>query len=138
MNFGSFSNSAAKVTMMMLSVAPKSCVHQEHPPKKSLTAFFNFKSDVYDQIKRESPDLKMTELTKIMSMMWSNLPLEIKARYERKCQELKEEYERKMRQYETSQRAGEINSSNNPSIDKSTENPLLVNSLSFLVDCTYS
>ena len=49
--------------------------------------------------------------------MWCNLPLEIKARYERKCQELKEEYERKMRQYETSQRAGEINSSNNPSSD---------------------
>ena len=71
---------------------------------------------MYDPIRRENPGLSLTELTKIMSTMWSNLPPETKARYERKYQETKE-YERKMRQHEASQRAGEINSLNNPRSD---------------------
>ena len=61
-----------------------------------------------DQVRRENPDLSLTEIAKLMAERWLNLPPETKAKYERKEREVQEEYERKMREYETSQAVGSL------------------------------
>ena len=60
------------------------------------------------QVRRENPDLNSTLIKMIMLEMWSNLPQETKAEYERKEREAREEYERKMREYKTSQAVGSL------------------------------
>ncbi len=41
------------------------------PPKKPLSAFFLYRGEVYDKVRDENPTYKITELTKLISVMWS-------------------------------------------------------------------
>ena len=75
---------------------------QPAPPKKALSAFFLYRQEVYEKVKAEHPQAKITELTKIISEMWSNADAEVKTRLEeqyKKNKEIaakeKEEYEKK-------------------------------------------
>ena len=70
------------------------------PPKRPLTAFFLYKADIYETVKKEYPDKKMTELTKIISERWCKLDQETKARYEEKHNALKEKFERDKEAFE--------------------------------------
>mmetsp|Transcript_22284 Transcript_22284/g.25802 ORF Transcript_22284/g.25802 Transcript_22284/m.25802 type:complete len:118 (-) Transcript_22284:202-555(-) len=69
------------------------------PPKKPLTAFFIYKGDIYQQIKKENPDMKMTELTKVISEKWNNVDAATKSKYEKKNEEAKERYEKELKEY---------------------------------------
>lgn len=69
------------------------------PPKKPLTAFFIYKGDIYETIKKENPDLKMTELTKIISEKWNSIDAATKSKYEKKNEEAKEKYEKELKAY---------------------------------------
>lgn len=43
------------------------------PPKKALCPFFLYRSDVYNQVKKENPDLRITDLTRLIGDMWKNV-----------------------------------------------------------------
>ena len=43
------------------------------PPKRPLAPFFLYKQDVYEQVKKENPDSKITELTKIIAEKWKKV-----------------------------------------------------------------
>jgi len=70
-------------------------------PKRPLSAFFIFKSDCYDQVRRENPTLKITDVTKIVAQRWGNLSAEAKSFYEAKNQEAKAIYEQQIALYES-------------------------------------
>jgi hypothetical protein len=36
-------------------------------PKKAMSAFFLYRQDVLEQVKKENPDAKMTEITKLIA-----------------------------------------------------------------------
>lgn len=42
-------------------------VMQPVPPKKAMSAFFLYRQDVMDQVKKDNPEAKMTEVTKIIA-----------------------------------------------------------------------
>lgn len=52
------------------------------PPKKALCAFFLYRMDIYEFVKQEHPNLRMTEITRIIGDMWKYLDLRLKERYE--------------------------------------------------------
>jgi hypothetical protein len=52
-------------------------------PKRALSAFFLFRGEVYNQVKNDNPESKITELTKIISTMWNNADQSIKDRLEK-------------------------------------------------------
>ena len=60
------------------------------PPKKPLTAFFLYKADVYEKVKKENPDKKMTELTKIISERWNAADQKTITKYTKQNAVLKE------------------------------------------------
>lgn len=51
------------------------------PPKKALCAFFLYRMDIYDFIKQEHPNLRITEVTRIIGDMWKYLDPKLKQRY---------------------------------------------------------
>mmetsp|Transcript_18689 Transcript_18689/g.21482 ORF Transcript_18689/g.21482 Transcript_18689/m.21482 type:complete len:125 (-) Transcript_18689:86-460(-) len=70
------------------------------PPKKPLTAFFLYKADVYEKVKAEFPEKKMTDLTKVISERWGKIDPSTKADYEKKHQALKSKYEKDKEEHE--------------------------------------
>eukprot|EP01017_Pseudomicrothorax_dubius_P004756 TRINITY_DN11037_c0_g1_i3.p1 TRINITY_DN11037_c0_g1~~TRINITY_DN11037_c0_g1_i3.p1 ORF type:complete len:101 (+),score=18.15 TRINITY_DN11037_c0_g1_i3:111-413(+) len=43
------------------------------PPKRPLSAFFQYKKAVFEEVKSQNPDMKLTDITKVISQMWKNL-----------------------------------------------------------------
>lgn len=46
---------------------------QPPAPKRALSAFFLYRGEVYDKVKTENPNAKITEITKIISDMWKTV-----------------------------------------------------------------
>lgn len=58
------------------------------PPKRPMGAFFLFCSDAREQVKKENPDAKITEIAKLLGAAWRALEDE-KAEYTKKATELR-------------------------------------------------
>ena len=43
------------------------------PPKKALSSFLLFRSEVFENVKKENPGARITEITLIISEMWNNV-----------------------------------------------------------------
>ncbi len=56
---------------------------QPPAPKRALSAFFLFRGEVYDKVRSENPNSKITEITKIISEMWNNIDQATKDRLEK-------------------------------------------------------
>ena len=65
-----------------------------------MTGFFIYKNDLYEQTKKEHPDAKMTDLTKIISEKWRNIDEKTKEHYEKRYAEEKEKYVNNLKVYE--------------------------------------
>jgi len=65
-----------------------------------LSAFFLYKEDHFAQTKKDNPDAKVTDITKIIAKNWANVDATEKSKYEKKNQEAKANYEREMKEYE--------------------------------------
>jgi len=76
-------------------------VDRPAPPKRPLSAFFLYKYDAYEEVKRENPEARIIELTKIICEKWKNLDEETKKAYEKKQEEAKKTYEQQIKEYET-------------------------------------
>jgi len=70
------------------------------PPKKPLTAFFLFKGDHVDEIKKQNPGARLTEISAIIAQRWKDLDPETKQAYEKKNEELQKKYEQEMKEFE--------------------------------------
>jgi len=66
------------------------------PPRRPLSAFFIFKQECYDQVKRESPTLRITDLTRLISERWRELDAQTRAYYDGKSAEAKALYEQQI------------------------------------------
>lgn len=70
------------------------------PPKRPLSAFFLFKQHNYDQVKKENPNAKITELTSMIAEKWKHVNEKEKKKYETLQAEAKAKYEKDMQAYE--------------------------------------
>ena len=70
------------------------------PPKKPLTAFFQFRKDVYNEVKEENPDLKITKITELIGERWRNLSTVEKTKYESQYTKEKKQYDKEKEKYE--------------------------------------
>jgi len=70
------------------------------PPKRPLSAFFLYKEDHFAQTKKDNPDAKVTDITKIIAKNWREVDATEKSKYEKKNLEAKSNYEREMKEYE--------------------------------------
>ena len=70
------------------------------PPKKALCAFFLYRQDIYEYIKQEHPNLRITEVTKIIGEMWKYLDPKLKERYEMEYEINRREVAKRRQAYE--------------------------------------
>jgi len=73
---------------------------QPVPPKKPLSAFFIYKDDVFEEIRRANPGKTDTELTYLVSAQWRECSQETRRNYENKLQRAKKRYEEDLRAFE--------------------------------------
>lgn len=61
--------------------------------KRALSGYMLFCKDARENVKEENPDMKLTEITKILGQMWRDLSEKKKTKYNNKALELKKELE---------------------------------------------
>ena len=69
-------------------------------PKRGTTSFFFFMKDARAALKEENPDLKVTEMTKLLGERFKALSDVEKAKYEKKAKKDKDRYQEEMAAYE--------------------------------------
>lgn len=65
-----------------------------------MSAFFLYKQDVYEEIKKKHTDKKITEITKLISEMWRGADSDTKSKYEKLAEKKKAEYDQDKKNYE--------------------------------------
>lgn len=73
---------------------------QPPAPKRALSAFFLYRGEVYDKVKAENPNAKITEITKIISDMWKTVDQTTKDRLQAQYQKNKVQAAEDKAQYE--------------------------------------
>ncbi|CAD8104090.1 unnamed protein product [Paramecium sonneborni] len=73
---------------------------KEAPPKRPQCAFFIYKQEVYQQVKDAHPGKKMTDITKIISEQYKQLPKDKIDLYEQKYKDNKAIFEKEKKTYE--------------------------------------
>lgn len=68
-------------------------------PKKPMQAFFMYSRDNKDEMKKEYPDLKHTEIMKKLGEVWNGLSEKKKEPYYKEAQKLKKKYDKEMIKY---------------------------------------
>eukprot|EP01026_Neomeris_dumetosa_P064606 TRINITY_DN61622_c0_g1_i2.p1 TRINITY_DN61622_c0_g1~~TRINITY_DN61622_c0_g1_i2.p1 ORF type:complete len:665 (-),score=123.05 TRINITY_DN61622_c0_g1_i2:170-2164(-) len=68
-------------------------------PKRPIAAFMYFSMDKREEAKRANPDLKTSEIAKVLGEMWRNVTSEEKAIFEQKAAADKERYAKEMDEY---------------------------------------
>ena len=63
------------------------------PPKKPLSAFFIYLRENYDRVTAAQPEIKITEVTKLISNDWKQLDEAAKKPYQDRAEAAKREYE---------------------------------------------
>jgi len=72
---------------------------QVPPPKRPLSAFFLFRDERYPIVKAENANIKITEITKIISEQWRQQSDEIKKTYQDRFNASKKIYDQEMKDY---------------------------------------
>lgn len=84
----------------MQSKSKKKKNKDDNAPKRASTAFMLWLNETRDQIKRENPNLKVTEIAKKGGEMWREL--KDKSEWEEKAAKDKERYTNEMKNYKPS------------------------------------
>mmetsp|Transcript_54005 Transcript_54005/g.142926 ORF Transcript_54005/g.142926 Transcript_54005/m.142926 type:complete len:332 (-) Transcript_54005:228-1223(-) len=69
-------------------------------PKHPLSAYMLYANAIRPEIVKQHPDMKMTEVVKVISAKWKDVNPEEKARYEAEANKAKEEYNTQKAEYE--------------------------------------
>lgn len=68
-------------------------------PKRSPTAFFIYLNESREKIKKENPEMKVTEISSLALKQWKELSEEDKKEYIEKADDAKNEYLKKLEEY---------------------------------------
>lgn len=68
-------------------------------PKKPQSAYFMYANDVRASIKSENPEMKITEISKVIGAQWKELSEKEKSKYEKQAMKAKKAYEATMESY---------------------------------------
>lgn len=68
-------------------------------PKKPMGSYFIFIGEMREEVKKDFPDLKPTEMSTKLSELWKNLDAEKKKKYENMAAEAKKKYEEALAAY---------------------------------------
>jgi HMG (high mobility group) box len=71
----------------------------ENAPKRPKSAYLFFAEKKRAEIKEENPDLKMTEISKVIGERWKEASPDSKAKYSKKAEKDKERYKEEMSEY---------------------------------------
>jgi hypothetical protein len=71
----------------------------ENAPKRPKSGYLFFAEKKRPEIKEENPDLKMTEISKVIGERWKEASPESKAKYAKKAEKDKERYKQEMEEY---------------------------------------
>ena len=83
-----------------LSISEKTAEIIE-PPKKPLTAYFCFSKERRNGIREKNPELKMTQIAKILGHTWSALTESQKEPYVQQAAQDKIRYENELSKFQT-------------------------------------
>lgn len=72
-------------------------------PKRPLSAYFIFSNEIRPTVKKQNPDAKITDMSKIIGDMWKGMDDGKKAKYQKKADTDKERYEKEMAAYKKKQ-----------------------------------
>lgn len=68
-------------------------------PKRSMSAYFFFLADEREAIKKENPDIKVTDVSKVAGQRWKEISAERKAKYDLDAKTDRERYEREKKEF---------------------------------------
>jgi len=85
--------------------ADKKEAQKKAPPKKPLSQYIIFGNEIRPQIKKEKPDLKMTEIAVEIGKRWKKLSDAEKAKFKVKAEKLTEEYTKKYSAFTSNKKA---------------------------------
>ncbi len=68
-------------------------------PKKGLTAFFCFRQDLIEKVKKDYPDKSYIELASVLGEKWGKMSEADKKKYEEKSKKLSESYAKEIKDY---------------------------------------
>ena len=71
-------------------------------PKRPMTAYFHFMQERRPIIQEQFPDMKLMDISKLLSEEWRNMSGEARAKYNELYQQDKERYAREMAEYNAS------------------------------------
>ena len=71
----------------------------ENAPKRPKSAYMFFSEKKRAEIREEQPDLKMTEISKVIGERWKEVSPESKAKYVKKAEKDKERYQEELKDY---------------------------------------
>lgn len=77
----------------------ESKLKDENAPKRPMSAYMFFSAKKRPEIKHAQPDLKMTEISKVLGQRWKEVSPESKAKYNKKAEKDKERYNLEMETY---------------------------------------
>jgi hypothetical protein len=80
-----------------LKIEPK--LKDENAPKRPKSAYMFFAEKKRPEIREEQPELKMTEVSKVIGERWKEASPESKAKYSKKADKDKERYHEEMKSY---------------------------------------
>ena len=92
----------AGTTSAGASKTPKKGKAKKDPnaPKKPMTAYFHFNSEMRPKVKKEDPDLSFGDVGKKIGAMFRELSEEDKEKYEKLAEKDKKRYKKEMEAYE--------------------------------------
>ena len=82
-----------------LSSPKEKKLKDENAPKRPKSAFLFFAEKKRAEIREEQPDLKMTEVSKVIGERWKEVTPESKAKYVKKAEKDKERYQEELNDY---------------------------------------
>lgn len=85
-------------------MAPKksSKPKDKNAPKRSQSAYLLYTNEKRPGLKKEKPEAKVTDIMKELAALWKKLDEKEKEVYVKKAEELKEEYKKKLVEYQKS------------------------------------
>ena len=82
-----------------LSSPKQKKLKDENAPKRPKSAYMFFAEKKRPEIREEQPDLKMTEISKVIGERWKEVTPESKAKYAKKAEKDKERYQEELKDY---------------------------------------
>lgn len=70
-----------------------------NPPKKPMSAFFLYKDEVLKSVQQQNPNLKFTDLTKLIGEKWQKESEESKKKYQQSYEAAKKIYDAQFKDY---------------------------------------